>query len=152
MKTLISIWHRFAAWLTAWRFARVVAQGGYDSTPEDDCARKSHKVGRPLRVVYPGPYQVFLDLDSESAFYVFMARLAIVNRIEKLACDPLVTYSASGYGHRHVTLTLLRPIGSLERIALQSLLGSDPVREALSYVSWRSGKRVGKESCFFEPS
>ena len=42
------------------------------------------------------------------------------------------TPSGSGLPHRHVIITLGKPMDLLARIALQACMGSDPTRELLS--------------------
>jgi len=53
--------------------------------------------------------------------------------------DVVIGYSRSGAPKRHVTVTLDQPIDNYQRVALQAIMGSDRVREFLSYVQHRNG-------------
>jgi hypothetical protein len=94
-------------------------------------AKKSAAV-MGLAVKIPKANELFIDLDSEEAWLRFL-----INRGKLFGPDgeavTQVSISKSGLPHRHVILTLKRDLSALERIALQSMLGSDPTREILSY-------------------
>jgi hypothetical protein len=63
-----------------------------------------------------------------------------------------MTTSPSGEpGHAHVVVTLERPVRDMrERIMLQALLGSDPMRELLSWRRLEDGADEDAISLFFE--
>jgi len=85
---------------------------------------------RGLRVVYPQDNQLQIDLDTEAAWNNFKLRCEEFD-IPKKWCE--VNPSASGLPHRHVYITVPdRSFTEGERIAFQSALGSDPVRERLN--------------------
>lgn len=105
-------------------------------------------------VVYPEPNQLQLDLDSDEAFQLYEKRLKDLywrtsHPAYQLVCDPVVRPSKSGYPHRHVTLTFANhTFTEWERIGMQMMLGSDPVRESLNALRLASG--VQKPCRLFE--
>ena len=61
----------------------------------------------------------------------------------------LVRPSPSGRpGRHHVVVTMPRPVSPMERIALQAILGSDPIREMLSW--FRIERGIEEPTIFFE--
>lgn len=106
-------------------------------------------------VVYPESNQLQIDLDTEEAFKQYEKRFKelyhrTVHPAYQLACDPEVHPSKSGYPHRHITLTFVdREFSEWERIAMQMMLGSDPVRESLNALRLASG--VKRPCRLFEP-
>ena len=108
------------------------------------------------RVVYPEPNQLQIDLDTEAAFVLHEQRLKelylrTIYPAYQLACPPVVTPSKSGYPHRHITLTFAdnRVFTEWERIAMQQMLGSDPVREQMNALRCACG--IEQPSRLFEP-
>lgn len=117
--------------------------GGFES-PEDAAGKKG------LAVVYPAPNQLQIDIDSLDAAHDYDKRIAFVREhLPDLVVEAHRAPSASGLPRLHVTLTLSRSLGALERIAIQSLLGSDPWRELYSFVCHEKGRTL--PTCFFEP-
>lgn len=110
-------------------------------------ARKRGKVAR-----YPGAREVFVDLDNkhgEDALAEFTRRYELVKHTIG-ACSYAVTPSATvGNYHAVVTFYDLQP-NDCERLLLQALLGSDPMREAVSYKKLRGGCESAAVSVFFE--
>lgn len=86
---------------------------------------------RGLVVVCPQDNQLQLDLDSEEAVVEFKRRLPLFFHDERPTVD--LQPSASGVPHYHATVSFQgREFEEWERIALQSVLGSDPMREYLN--------------------
>lgn len=87
-----------------------------------------------LEVVFPTPYELFLDFDTEEQFEYFntMSNLLYAHFGPVLGMEWHA--SRSGLPHRHLTITLGNEITPKDRILLQALFGSDPKRELLSYV------------------
>src|ERR1700722_6992387 len=93
-----------------------------------------------LKVVYPGPHDLQIDVDSEANLKTFWEHHAILQKwldtkaihIEKsLSGDP---------GHFHVTvISATRYFSAQDRLLLQALLGSDLKREILGFVMLKSG-------------
>jgi len=88
------------------------------------------------RVVYPAINQLQLDIDTDAAFGEFVRRLTDLRKWGRMESMPemVITPSKSGLPHRHITLTFDRDFDRWERIALQMLLGSDPVREKMNVL------------------
>ena len=89
-----------------------------------------------LVVVYPEDNQLQIDIDSDRAFGIFLEMKHLLERYF-VVTNVTVSYSRSGHPKRHVTVTLAQPINDYQRIALQTLMGSDRVREFLSYIQLR---------------
>lgn len=103
-------------------------------------------------VVYPAPNQLQIDIDSDAAYRVFKANIAklklhwpFIGGIQSIDEHP----SKSGLPCRHITVNLKDALQSnLERIVIQLCLGSDPLREMLSYL--RVLKRDEHPTLFME--
>ncbi len=98
----------------------------------------------------PGPRELFIDIDSEEANANFERLLkacppGLVERFERAP-------SPSGApGHYHVVVLLSRDVKSdTERVLLQAVLGSDPMRELLSWRRIENGSDSASVSIFFE--
>lgn len=101
-----------------------------------------------LCVIEAGPHDVFLDLDTQEAFDGMWPRLRLLRERGLKIMLWHIRPSKSGLPKRHVYLKVPHVLNEYERIALQAVLGSDPVRETLAMA------RVGSEwpsSVFFEP-
>jgi len=91
-----------------------------------------------LLVVYPEDNQLQIDIDSDRAFDIFLEMKTLLEKYFAVL-DVVIGYSRSGAPKRHVTVTLDQPIDNYQRVALQAIMGSDRVREFLSYVQHRNG-------------
>ena len=100
-------------------------------------------------VVVPKEDELFIDIDTEEQHEEFQNRLmrfCIEYPNTRIVSD---TPSKSGLPHRHIIVSIGTPFESdFERVALQSCLGSDPMRELLSFV--RVWNDVLKPIVFFE--
>lgn len=102
-------------------------------------------------VVLPKANELQVDLDSAEAYDEHLKRRAILAKHCKgFLVECLEAPSKSGFPKLHVTIVLSRDVSALERVALQSLLGSDPVRELLSWVAIEK-KTNDFPTLFFEP-
>lgn len=85
---------------------------------------------------FPNNYELTLDIDKPFQTYTPDAEVQrVIDVLKKNHIDitsRVVTRSVSG--NMHVWLRLSRPMDAASRIALQALMGSDPVREALSLL------------------
>ena len=100
-----------------------------------------------MAVVTPKQNELFIDIDSPEALEIFKVR---VYKLGQLIGMTRWTMSRSKTeGHFHVTAGLNRDINPVERIALQAMLGSDPMHEALSLKAAMSG--MIHPTVFFEP-
>lgn len=90
-----------------------------------------------FEVALPQDNQLQIDIDDEASYQVYLGNL---DRYMVHFSDNPVTFadvlpSKSGAPEKkHITVTLADPISNEQRILLQALLGSDPVREMLSYI------------------
>jgi hypothetical protein len=127
----------------------------YRRTP-DECAAEAAKLGRI--VVYPKPNELQLDIDDEAQLEDFEERFGRVASLlaehGAKGTDAIVRYrktpSPSGRpGRWHVTVEMPRPVRNEgERVFLQALLGSDPMREGLGWRRYVCGDE--HPTCFFE--
>lgn len=93
-------------------------------------------------VVLPEPNQLQIDIDNEQARTVYSKNIdRFQAHIADLQGEAQEAPSKSGKpGKSHITLTLnLDRINPENRILYQLMLGSDPVREFLSYIRWING-------------
>lgn len=102
-----------------------------DADYDFDVAAEDVAKSRNQIVVYPKPNQLQLDLDTEDAFSEFQRRFGTMDFSDT---PPTVDIkeSASGEGHRHVTLTFNKIFEEWERLAIQAALGDDPIRVFLN--------------------
>ena len=128
----------------------------------EQCIEQARALGRTVKL--PAANELQIDIDSEDELNGFRARFA---RLKKI----LGEYPSSGEeraetavgeatwakapspsrkpGRYHVTVTLPRNVRShVERIVLQAVLGSDPMREVLNFRRWAHGDE--QPTCFFE--
>ena len=99
----------------------------------------------------PAANELFLDVDSIEA-WANCKRLIASMQPTGLISDWKFSASPSGLlGHVHVVVGLSRPVRDMrERIMLQALLGSDPMRELLSWRRLEDGADEDAISLFFE--
>ena len=103
-----------------------------------------------LVVATPGPQELFIDIDSDEEFAAFQINLELFMRYFPAEVTR-ETPSRNGLPGRHIVVQVKTPgtnLTALERILLQSLLGSDPKREILSYVRVSNGDPT--PTLFFE--
>lgn len=108
---------------------------GNDIKDSRDALEEAKKHG--WKVVFPEDNQLQLDIDDDASYQIW-ARAR--NLIEKhLKINKVVeTPSKSGQvGKWHITVDLGVSLTPEERILLQALLGSDRMRETLSYIRFR---------------
>ena len=101
-----------------------------------------------LNVVLPKPNELQIDIDNKTSMETFNRALPVIEsrfgdvKIEK-------QHSKSGGEKYHITVSMEKNIMSdTERVILQACLGSDPVREILSYYRILDGETP--VSMFFE--
>jgi hypothetical protein len=91
-----------------------------------------------LEVVFPTPFQLQIDIDSNRAYEVYLAMRPLLEKYYGIYHEKTM-YSRSGAPKRHITVDLYRTIGEQERILLQVLMGSDRVREFLGLIQFNNG-------------
>jgi hypothetical protein len=113
-----------------------------DEDTIESALRQARQLG--LVVVLPRSNELFVDIDDEASMHVFLASVARLGDVSYL-----VRRSPSGApGRRHITVTMPRAVTAMERIALQAMLGSDRVREILSWQRLQRG--INEPTLFFE--
>ena len=92
-----------------------------------------------LEVVYPEDNQLQIDIDNHHSYMLLYNQLSIVQKFIG-EYEYKETPSKSGEPHKfHITLTFTEhTFTPLERVGLQAMLGSDRVRELLSYVQLKN--------------
>jgi len=102
---------------------------------------------RGLLVSYPGSRQLFIDIDGRDAWATFEFRMKRL--LKMFVLQYTYTQSPSGRPYfRHVTVELDEDITEMERLFLQLYLGSDAMREILSYHALKDG--VARPTVFFD--
>ena len=79
--------------------------------------------------------QLQIDIDRPGA----RIKRRLLRLVEEHVKIESVRYSRSKSGNTHCRITLREPLSDTERILLQLALGSDPVRELLSWGRVRNG-------------
>lgn len=102
-------------------------------------------------VVMPEPNQLFIDIDSNEDYRVFIEHHAMLTSIGGEGGKIVSTKaSKSGLPRCHIVLEFDRELSNVERVLLQAVLGSDRKRELLSWIRIRSGA-TEHPTLFFEP-
>lgn len=111
------------------------------------CQEWAEQVGCTLRIATDT--ELFIDIDTEDQYLQCQSMLGWLNGDHQIYHKWVVTPSKSGLPHRHVIATLREPRPLIERITLQAVCGSDPLREAISLKRARTGEE--NAVIFFEP-
>lgn len=89
------------------------------------------------KVVFPEDNQLQLDIDDDASYQVWSRARNLIEKHLKIN-KVVETPSKSGQiGKWHITVDLGVSLTPEERIMLQALLGSDRMRETLSYIRFR---------------
>ena len=109
----------------------------HEKHPEDyytDSVAQVEKLAasRGCIVTYPKPNELFVDIDCEKDLAIFHSHIfKLEGRVVSFTVNP----SPSGEpGHYHARVTMGKDLGDLERVCLQTLLGSDRLHELLSWL------------------
>ncbi len=114
-------------------------------------AAQADAAARGLVIRLPAANELFVDIDTAADFKLFHHLLSILEEYEPVLGYE-VTPSASGGDHKHVIVRLARDVASDdERVLLQAVLGSDRVRELLSFARIRSKAREHPVLFFEKP-
>jgi len=102
-----------------------------------------------LLCIFPKDNEVQLDLDSEVAFEEFTKRHKMLsNYFESML--PYKKTESKTPGHYHITVELPITVDHIERLAIQSILGSDPMREMFNLYRYLG--TGNPDTCLFEIS
>jgi hypothetical protein len=127
--------------------------------PEYDFAKTRSSVafaeaeGKNCNIVLPNRDQLQIDIDTQEGIHTynqnygrFVQCVTDISHVERHASRHA---SEEQPYKEHITLTLDRDVDPTERILFQLMLGSDPVRELLSYYRLLNGD--ANPTLFFEP-
>ena len=92
-----------------------------------------------FEIVEPDDFTLLLDIDDIIHFEIYERVLGNLLRHIELQENPVIYFSISGPPKCHVILKLHLPLSVEERIALQAILGSDPIKELYSLLRVRQG-------------
>lgn len=101
-----------------------------------------------LVIVQPAPNQLQIDLDGVRQMRQYGMLYSILRKAGITKGWRERVAPSKKANHVHVTITLPKAIGDLERVTLQAVLGSDVRREAFNYI--RVTKRNKYPIVFFE--
>lgn len=118
----------------------IAPESSYD--PEVDGFRKViARMDTGEKVVYSTPRLLTIDIDSPDAMEEYKSRMRTIDDHIWFMREFSIP-SPSGRGF-HCYLLLDRYYTIPERLAMQALLGSDPMRETLSLSTYLKGKTLG---------
>lgn len=121
--------------------------GNLTSEHVEDRIREALKGG--FGIVYSSPRTILLDLDDDESVTRYDKQIDML--AEHYGLYELESWKSKS-GNKHVVLTLEAPIPDpKDRIILQLVLGSDPVREFLSLEQINNGVSQDKMSMLFKP-
>lgn len=102
------------------------------SLTADETAKQAKAAG--CYVKHPKDNELFVDIDNESDLLTFEKNVKVLEQ-HIVVKGWNATPSKSGLPKRHIVVWLDRDVkDNVERILLQAVLGSDRLRELLSYV------------------
>lgn len=85
-----------------------------------------------FEIILPADNELLIDLDTEEQYQTFLKQYERLQ--QDYSCTSRVYPSKSGLPRRHVVVELYFNMSPFQRIALQAALGSDPMRELLSFI------------------
>ncbi len=85
-----------------------------------------------FEVTFSDEKTLLIDIDSEQQYETFQNRLSRLDEMTDYEMNKYV--SVSGLPHRHVIISTVQGFNIMERLFLQLFLGSDPIREFISYL------------------
>jgi len=121
-------------------------------TPErlDADKRKAQSAG--LTVVEPDDFTLLIDLDGPEGYAQFERVFPRAAELFGLTISDRWPSKSGELYHEHVVVSVTDhgPLDVTTRVALQSILGSDPVRELLALKRFENG--VAEPSTLFKPT
>ncbi len=116
----------------------------YDSRQNNSEKLKEYAENNGLEVILPDPNELFIDLDTDQGYQLFKQQLDVLQQIVE-AVIVRQGPSRSGLPHRHIVVRVTVPKNDgtngvpseMEKLALQTMLGSDRRCEILRYMRWR---------------
>jgi len=119
----------------------------YDRDQNNTQKLTAYAAENGLEIVLPKPNELFIDLDSEKAYELFKDQLECLQQFVDATLTS-VQPSKSGLPNRHAIVGVNIPktrggeLSLMERLALQTMLGSDRRCELLRYMRF----------CFKDPN
>ena len=110
----------------------------YEMSREELCNKAAEE---GFEVIFSDKYTLLIDIDDDEHLAMFNAR---IDRIKQEITDiESIEYytSTSGEPHKHIIIKMKDECDVLRRLFLQIFLGSDPVREYLSYLRHERGDK-----------
>ena len=92
-----------------------------------------------LKVRFPKPNELFLDIDSATHLDTFFRNFDLAKAVFGLDITYTTTPSRRKADGSHIVITLPKGVTNLERLLWQAILGSDLRREAHSYRNMQRG-------------
>lgn len=124
-------------------------QQAWDESYDFDQRAEEVAQKRGQVIVYPKPGQIQIDIDSEAQLAEVQRRIKRMYDMDVIPFKTGVISKSKTPGHYHMTVTIDDDgVSEWQRIALQAVLGSDPLREYLNCMRLLSG--VEKPTRFFE--
>lgn len=111
--------------------------GKYDAN-EDREEYINRMIEEGYAIVLPFANELQIDMDTEEHHQMFLKQIVSLEK-EYPEISYKVAPSRNGLPGRHATITMPFSMDDLERIAWQSVLGSDPFREFMSMVRLKRG-------------
>lgn len=113
----------------------------HDMSYEFDVMAEKVAASRGQVVVYPGPCEIQLDIDSVDQLSDCKERILRMIQMDVFPANAnVVVTNSKTEGHYHLTMTVSdKPLTEWQRIALQAVLGSDPMREYLNCMRAMTG-------------
>lgn len=108
----------------------------YDLKNFEDAKKKARKLNR--EIVLPAPNELQIDIDSYEQYEIYRQRIKELNQIHCVKKTKEIP-SPGGADHRHIYISLEDEVSKEERVFLQLFLGSDPIREYLSFCLIKIG-------------
>jgi hypothetical protein len=120
---------------------------------EKDARNFARLRGKDIR--FPAENELFIDIDNTYWLQKYRTAVEIIKSDKfnqylniKIVDEVFTKSPGGGKDAYHVVVTLDKAVDGFERLLLQALMGSDPVRELLGLVELKAGNE--KTTCFFE--
>ena len=113
----------------------------------DTIWEETQKRANNLNICEPKNNELFIDLDSSEAVENFFYKRDMINNFLEHPVYTEISVSKTP-GHYHAKIEWPEDVTSAERLFLQLLLGSDPIREWCSFVKLKL--RHPKPTVFYE--
>lgn len=121
-----------------------MSEGSLD--PTQDIAKA---LAKGMKLVESAPCSIILDLDSKAAMAQYNVMLPRIQRDLVIVERERWESKTKDKNHWHVVLETDIMLTPVTRLLLQTILGSDPMKEFLSLVRYRAG--YGVFSILFRP-